>query len=74
MRFQFALPREMNVRVSILDVQGRELLVLANGAFAAGRHKLDWSNTASARMDAGLYFIRLAVPGRSMVRRFVVLR
>ena len=74
MRFQFALPREMTVHIGVYDVQGRELLLLGNGAFAAGRHWLEWSSSAGARLDPGLYFIRLTVPGRSMVRRFVVMQ
>jgi hypothetical protein len=74
MRFQFALPREANVHVGVYDLQGRELLVLGNGAFAAGHHSLEWSSAAGARLDPGLYFIRLAVPGRSLVRRFVLMQ
>ena len=37
-RFQFALPQEARVHLSVHDVQGRELLVLADGSYPAGRH------------------------------------
>jgi hypothetical protein len=73
-RFQFALPRETNVRLAVHDVQGREVLRLADGAFPPGRHSADWSSAAGARFGPGLYFIRMTVPGRTFVRRFVLVR
>jgi hypothetical protein len=54
------MPREANVHLGVHDVQGRELLVLADGAFPAGRHSVDWSGVAS-RLDPGLYFVRFTV-------------
>ncbi len=71
-RFAFALPREANVRLSVHDVQGRERLLLANGSFAAGRHTLEWNAQGSSALDAGLYFVRLQVPGRTITHRFTV--
>jgi hypothetical protein len=72
-RFLFAMPREANVHLGVHDVQGRELLVLADGPFPAGRHSVDWSGVAS-RLDPGLYFVRFTVPGRTVTRRFVLMR
>jgi hypothetical protein len=73
-RFQFALPRDADIHLSLHDVQGRELSVLADGAFPAGRHSVDWSSSA-ARLDPGLYFVRFAVPGgKTIVRRFVLMK
>jgi hypothetical protein len=54
------------------DVQGRERLLLANGSFAAGRHTLEWNAQGSNALDAGLYFVRLQVPGRTITHRFTV--
>jgi hypothetical protein len=56
------------------DVQGRELLVLADGPFPAGRHSIDWTSSARTRLGPGLYFVRLTVPGRSFVQRFALVR
>jgi len=71
-RFSFALPREADIRLSVHDVQGRERLLLANGSFAAGRHTLEWNAQGSNALDAGLYFVRLQVPGRTITHRFTV--
>jgi len=73
-RFGFALPRDAHVHLGIHDVQGRELLVLAEGTFPAGRHQVDWAGVARTSLDPGLYFVRLAVPGRTIVRRFVYMK
>jgi len=72
-RFRFALPQATHVRLSLLDVQGRERLRLAEGTFAAGRHALDW-RPATAGLGPGLYFVRLSLPGRDLTRRFAVVR
>jgi hypothetical protein len=72
-RFLFLMPREANVHLGVHDVQGREVLVLADGPFPAGRHSLDWSGVAS-RLDPGLYFVRFTVPGRAISRRFVLMQ
>ena len=74
LRFGFALPRECSIHLGVHDVQGRELLVLADGVFPAGRHLLDGSSLARTVLDPGLYFVRLGVPGRTLVRRFVYMR
>jgi hypothetical protein len=73
-RFVFAMPSEAPVHLSVHDVQGRELLVLANGPFPAGRHSIDWTSSARTHLDPGLYFVRFTVPGRSFVKRFALVR
>jgi hypothetical protein len=73
-RFVIAMPKETTVHLSVHDVQGRELLVLADGAMAAGRHSIDWSSNGRTHLDPGLYFVRLSIPGRSFVQRFALVR
>jgi hypothetical protein len=73
-RFLFAMPKDASIHLSVHDVQGRELLVLADGPFPAGRHSIDWTSSAHTRLGPGLYFVRLTVPGRSFVQRFALVR
>src|SRR5262249_38356398 len=49
-RFTIALPREARVRLGVHDIQGREILVLADGVLPAGRRTIDWSRSAGARL------------------------
>ncbi len=73
-RIGFALPSASHVRLSVIDVQGREVAVLAEGDYEAGRHQVRWDGTYGGRLGSGLYFVRLNVAGRSLVRRIVVTR
>jgi uncharacterized repeat protein (TIGR02543 family) len=71
----FVLPREARVRLGILDLQGREIAVLADGALPAGRHTATWDGrTERGSAPAGLYFVRLSVEGRALSQRLVRLR
>lgn len=72
-RIGFAVPREAQVRLGILDVQGRELVRLADRLYQPGRYQIAWDGrTDRGSVAAGLYFVRLQVPGHRFVRRIVV--
>jgi hypothetical protein len=67
----YALPEAGLVRLSVVDLLGREVAVLDAGDRAAGPH--------TARLDAhhlapGVYVVRLATAGRVLTRRVVVAR
>jgi immune inhibitor A len=71
----FSLPREMPARLSILDLQGREVAVLAEGVMPAGPHTASWDGRGlHGTAPAGLYFARLAAGGRVLSQRLVRLR
>ena len=72
-RAEFALPRASDVKLVVLDLQGREVAELANGPFRAGRYQAVWSGQIGDRTaPAGVYFLRLQSAGHSLVRRVVV--
>lgn len=74
-QFEYALPRDARVRVSVLDVQGREVTVLANGVHNAGRHTVQWSGArAGAAVPRGLYFVRFEAGGKVLSRRFTIVK
>jgi hypothetical protein len=64
----YVLPRRGDVRISVLDVQGREVAVLATGDREPGRHVCALS---TAGLRPGLYFVRLQA-GRVVLRRRLV--
>ena len=69
------LAEPATIRLSILDVEGRVVAVLAEGWAAAGPREFGWDGRATTgRAPAGLYFARLEAGGRARVRRFVVMR
>lgn len=69
-RTSFALPREAKVHLGVVDLQGREVLTLADGVFGAGRHSVAVGEKSP--LAAGLYFLRLSADGRTLTTRFVV--
>jgi hypothetical protein len=70
-RLRFALPRSASVRLTVHDVQGREVAVLADGTLDPGLHEIVWNDP---RTVSGLYFVRLVVPGHTFVERLVRVR
>ena len=71
LRFQLATPGR--VRIEICDVQGRVLAVLTDEEFGAGAHEVEFTpRSIGARQ--GLYLARLRTDGRTLVRRFGILR
>ena len=69
----FALPRGVHVRLTVADLQGRTVAVLADDVMAAGRHSVTW-NTQGPRgaAAAGVYFARLEAGSFVATRRFAV--
>jgi hypothetical protein len=57
---RFALARPAEIELSIFDVQGREVALLARGLHDAGDHEVTW-RPASAVAATGIYFCRLRV-------------
>ena len=68
-RIGFMVPAAAHVRLTLHDVQGRTVAVLADGAYAAGSHAVTWD--AGRRLPHGLYFARLATGGESRSLRLV---
>ena len=68
---RFALDRPGPARLTIHDVLGREVAVVADGPHAAGPH--EGALDASA-LTPGIYFVRLSAGGRSVTRPLTVVR
>ena len=66
----YALPQRGPLRLSVLDIQGRERSVLLNGAHEPG---VFTAALDSRSLQPGLYFIRLQARGVEIRRRVVVI-
>ena len=74
MQVRYALPREEVVRMAVLDVRGRLVAQLVDGALPAGEHVARWDGrTANGRAAAGVYFVRMRAGTFEAQRRFVLL-
>ena len=72
-RIDFAVPLEASILLSVFDVQGREVAVLAGGVHQPGRYQVAWEGRSAGRaVPAGVYFVRYRAPGRDLVRRLAI--
>jgi hypothetical protein len=75
MKLRYGLPRDSRVRLSVIDLQGREVAVLEDGTLPAGWHAATWGGESGGRRaPAGLYFVRLQADAQKLLQRFVLTR
>ncbi len=67
----FTLAAPGVARLTLYDVLGREVALLAEGTFSAGRHEVTLD---AARLRAGVYVARLRTGSETTSRRVVVVR
>ncbi len=63
----FALPEPSTVRLTVLDILGREIVVLEDGLLPAGHRTARWNgrNTKGEPVGSGVYFYRITALGES---------
>ncbi len=73
---EFAVARMANIRLSLVDLQGREVRVLASGSYPAGRYHAGWNGRLASGGIAptGMYFVRFHTPEKDFVTRVIVTR
>jgi hypothetical protein len=72
---EFAVPRAAAVRLSVLDLAGREVAVLAAGARGPGRYVANWDGRdAHGAARTGVYFVRYATPAGRFSSRIAIVR
>ncbi len=67
----FSLREAAHVRLTVFDVLGREVALLADGPLEAGEHTVAFDGRA---LPSGAYFLRLDVAGSAQTRPLTLLR
>jgi len=68
----FAVAKPTRVHLSLLDVQGREVEVFADGDYAVGRYQARFDGQGrSGRIPAGVYFVRYVAAKQAFTKRVV---
>lgn len=65
----FELPEMSNVELTVFDLLGRKVVVLADGMYPAGRHELTLN---AASLSNGLYFYSLKSGGEVRTRKMII--
>ena len=68
---RFELKRSTRLRLSVYNILGQEVAVLADGVFAAGPHSVTWDSKDS---PSAIYFCRLRTDDAPLSRRMVLLK
>jgi len=74
--FAWTLPRAGHARLDLLDLSGRRVVTLADGAYGANRYVRAWDlrDDRGRRVEPGVYFARLVTDAGARLQRLVVLR
>lgn len=70
----FTLAAESDVRLTVHDVAGRQVAVLADTRLGPGPHTRRWTAGGPGSAAPGVYFVRLVSGGRTWTRRLVLAR
>jgi hypothetical protein len=63
----FGLPERSTVKITILDLLGREVMTLTNAEYRAGYQRVRWDGTDSNgnKIGSGIYFYRITATSES---------
>lgn len=72
----YALPEATEVRITVYDIVGRQVRVLADHAKPAGRHRIQWNgrNQSGQPVASGLYLVRLEALGQQHTQKITRVR
>jgi hypothetical protein len=68
---EFVLPTDGPARVSVFDVLGRRVAIIADRWLAEGSHGVSWTPRGA---PSGVYYVKLDVDGRTVTRAVVLTR
>lgn len=72
-KISFHLAESSKIKLSIYDMQGQLIRVLAEDAFEAGNHELFWDGKKSGRfVNSGVYFYRIETKGITYSKKCIV--
>lgn len=73
---QFTLEQQREIKLSIFDLLGREVNVLASGLHTSGSHRAQWQGTSTggAAVPTGMYFVRLQSSKSYRIKRVLLIR
>ncbi|HEX9950656.1 MAG TPA: T9SS type A sorting domain-containing protein [Rubricoccaceae bacterium] len=70
-RLAFALPKAGPVQITVVDLLGRTVAVVADASFAVGQHEITFD---ASQLSAGVYAVRLDAGGEVRTGRLTVAR
>ncbi|MCM2271461.1 MAG: T9SS type A sorting domain-containing protein [candidate division Zixibacteria bacterium] len=73
--FCFGLPTPQLVRLELYNILGQRIGTLANGAYEAGYHQIDWDGQLDGQpVASGVYLVRLDAGPFHATRKMMVVK
>jgi hypothetical protein len=79
MQLHYGVPAELDgarLELAVYDLSGRLVRVLERGTARAGRHSVQWNlrGGSGARVEGGVYFVRMSLGRERRIQKLVVVR
>jgi hypothetical protein len=73
---EFVIGASANVKLAIFDITGQTVKTLMNSHLNAGRYNLRWDSTDNngLKVASGIYFYKLTVADKSIVKKMALLK
>ena len=67
----FNVSDNIDLNLTIYDINGREISVLAHGNYAPGKYSVNWNASA---LGSGIYFARLSSDSFNQVQKLMLVK
>lgn len=67
----FSIPNDSHVSLKVFDILGREVAVLANQAFSAGRYEFDFN---ASILPSGTYIYSLRTDSKTIIKKMLLVK
>jgi hypothetical protein len=70
-KISFTIPQKGNVKLRVFDLLGREITILADGVYEAGKHEVSFD---AGNLPSGVYFYNLTTASSSISKKMLLLK
>ena len=70
-KISFSLPQKSQVKLRVFDVLGREIQILANGVYEAGKYEVEFNANS---LSSGVYFYNLSDGTNSITKKMLLMK
>ncbi|MEW5844415.1 MAG: T9SS type A sorting domain-containing protein [Bacteroidota bacterium] len=70
-KISFSLPLKSQIKLKVFDVLGREIQILADGVYEAGKHEVEFN---AINLPSGVYFYNLTTGSNSITKKMLLVK
>lgn len=74
-KISFSLPQKSQIKLKVFDVLGREIQILADGIYEAGKYEVGFNaSSAAGGLPSGIYFYNLITESNSITKKMLLVK